>query len=478
MRKILVILLVLVFSWSGGFSQDNIYGDYLLYSFDKKVSLDLEGARLVDVLKMLSQQINLNFISTEAVKERMVTLYMEEVPLREAMDVIFKANNLAYDYYPDSNLFVVKEIGKPTLELKTKVYYLKYARVATSRVEQQVANMLEDEEVEEEEEDVGIKSAVEAVLTDSKGASVTEDPATNSLIVVDVPVQFPVIDEVIRKLDIAPIKVMIEVEILDVDKGAVEKLGFKYTNGLYGAISPFPDIFYPNRGPSPFRTATLDLSDSNIIAEFYEIDTTTKVLARPKILTLNNETAEINVTTNEVINTKAEYSEGILTSRSAVRISDIGDLNGSGVTLKVTPQVNLETKEITLVIEPSIVSTSNSSFRDVEGGDLYKNVEDRSTRSIVRLHNNETLFLGGLIREDDVKAVTKVPFLGDIPLIGFLFRHKDTTGTGARELVIFLTPRIMEENNDLVEKTKALSREQQNSSKESSIKVALDSYNK
>jgi len=474
-KAFLTGFLFLMLSSSGGFPQDNIYGDYLIGSLDKKVSLDLKGAQLIDVLKMLSQQIGINFISTGAVGERSLTLYMEEVPFREAMNVIFAANNLAYDYYPDSNIFVVKEMGKPSLELKAKVYYLKYTRVATSKVELQVRSMLEDEE-DEEEEEVGIKAAVEAVLTES--GRVTEDPITNSLIVVDVPSQFPMIDEVISKLDIVPIKVMIEVEILDVDVKTVDKLGFQYVNGLYGEISLFPDNFFFNKGPVPFRTAIIDLTSTELIAEFYELDTTTKILARPKILTVNNETAEINVTTNEVIGTKNTYdNDGNLISKEAQRISDIGPLKGSGVTLKVTPQVNLKTKEITLVIEPSIVSTTDSVFIDTEGN-AFKNVENRDTRSIVRLHNNETLFLGGLIRKDDAEDVTKIPFLGDIPLIGPLFRHKDTTGTGARELVIFLTPRILEERGSLVEEAKVLSREQQNSSKENALKIVLDSFNK
>ncbi|NQT28710.1 MAG: hypothetical protein HQ570_03845, partial [Candidatus Omnitrophica bacterium] len=141
-KGFLMVFLFLVLSSSGGFPRDNIYGDYLLDSFDRKVSLDLEGARLVDVLKMLSQQINLNFISTEAVEERILTLYMEDVPLRQAMDVIFKANNLAYDYYLDSNIFIVKELGKPTLELKTKIYQLKYVRLKSSKMEAEVVKML------------------------------------------------------------------------------------------------------------------------------------------------------------------------------------------------------------------------------------------------------------------------------------------------------------------------------------------------
>ncbi|MCF7916423.1 MAG: hypothetical protein K9L61_01435, partial [Candidatus Omnitrophica bacterium] len=216
----------------GKLSSADIYGDYFLFSSEKSVSLDLEGARLIDVLKMLSQQTGLNFISTEAVRGRSLTAYLKEVPLKQAMDILFKANNLTYEFYPEAKMFVVKEMGRPTIELKTKVYHLKYARALTSNMQKEIDKILKETKgiVEEEggedgggqqQKKTGIKEIISQVLTDV-GKVVVND-ATNSLIVVDVPSQFPVIDELVSKLDVPPVKIMIEVEILDVDKDAVDK---------------------------------------------------------------------------------------------------------------------------------------------------------------------------------------------------------------------------------------------------------------
>src|SRR3989338_1959460 len=220
MKKIIVLILAGSFLFYGiSFSQDDTYGEYLLSSADKRVSLDFEGAQLVDVLKLLSQQTGLNFVSTEAVRERKLTLYMDAVPLREAMDVLFKANNLAYSYYPDSNIFLVKEMGKPTLELVSKVYPLKYVRVKSGRMQIEIDALLKSKDQTQNtastastQQTGGILKAVQAVL--SAAGKATEDPVTNSLTVVDVPAQFPIIDEVVNKLDIAVPRVMIEVEML------------------------------------------------------------------------------------------------------------------------------------------------------------------------------------------------------------------------------------------------------------------------
>ncbi len=477
----LMVFLFLMLSWSGGFSQDNIYGDYLLGSLDKKVSLELENAQLVDVLKMLSQQVNLNFISTEAVGERMLTLYMEKVPLRDAMDVIFVANNLAYDYYPDSNIFVVKEMGKPSLELKTKIYQLRYARVSSSKMETEVVSMLscDGEGEETETEDVGIKGAVESVLTEF--GKVTEDPITNSLVVVDVPVQFPMIDEVISRLDSPPVKIMIEVEMMDVAKSHLDNIGFDFTNGLYGTFTTgsrsttFPwwgEYNGQGAGGDAFSLSTLDFSSFTTIMKFLSEDITTKFLARPKILTLANETAEVNLVLNEVIGlTTTTDGEGNTTQEI--------ERDDTGTRLRVTPQVNLANNEITLVVDVFNKESANSTIQ-VSGMDagFVKNVEERSTKSIVRLKSGETLFIGGLLKKEEDETVTKIPLLGDLPLIGRFFRYVDRPSADNvnRELLVFVTPRILKDGETLIEKAKVLSREQQNFSKESSIKVALDRY--
>ena len=475
----------------------------MLTSFHDNVSLDLEDARLVDVLKMLSQQIKLNFISTEAIRDRKITVYMENVPLREALDVIFKANNLAYDYYPDANMFVVKEMGKPDLERKAKIYRLKYVRVKSSRLQQEIENSMELDGGSSTRGGSGryegIKNAVESILTEN--GRVTEDPITNSLIVVDVPSQFPAIDEIIAKLDIATPKVMIEVEMLDVSKTHLDQMGFNWANGLWarGAAgarnTTFPlgraqyvdrfnihDIGNTNNDPGILNAigstqaapilGILDLTNLSVVMQFLTQDTSTKFLARPKILTLSDETAEVKLTVNEAIGVETVTTE-------AGNVNENIEREETGTKLRVTPHVNPFTQEVTLFIEMFNRESVDSGLATTRltVGEI-KNVEERGTKSTVRLKNGETLYIGGLIRRESQETITKIPFLGDIPLIGRLFSYTERPGgdNQDRELLVFLTPRVIEERPVVSAKPAVFLREQQNIAKRQSVKTVLDGF--
>ena len=151
--------------------------------------------------------------------------------------------------------------------------------------------------------------AVKSVLTTN--GRIAEDAQSNSLVVVDVPSQFPVIDKVIQKLDRPVPQVMIEVEMLDVSKHIVDQLGIDYQNGLTAALGggsfttvfPFNGKFFGaiSGKRQITNSSTVDLTSLQAVLKFLSTNTTTKFLARPKILTLANETAEVNLTTNAVI---------------------------------------------------------------------------------------------------------------------------------------------------------------------------------
>lgn len=505
MKKIiLTILSLLLIPLNIALPLDNTYGDYLLAGTQKLISLDLEGAKLVDTLKMLSQQTGLNFVSTEAVKERTFTLYLEKVPLKEAMDIIFKANNLAYEYYPDANMFVVKEMGKPTIELKTKVYHLQYVRIKTTRQQKEIDVIMEPQSPtttsgsssssggsssssgssssdQADTKESGIKNVVKNILTEF--GKVTEDPITNSIIVVDVPSQFPIIDEVIKNLDIPVPKVMIEVELLDVTKGLVDQIGFKYGQTLgsndfqvnYSGparATAFPLGKYTKGATpaTPFTFGQLDVQNFSMLIQALSTDNTTKVLARPKILTLSNETAEINLTTDQAIGINSTVTEtGVSTTTTERR--------ETGTKLRVTPQVNKDTGEITLFVEVFNRNTTESDLTltsTAEGKIL--NPEERGARTVVRLNNGQTLLLGGLINNSSTKTITKVPFLGDIPFIGNAFRYKDDD-RAERELLVFMTPKIIEDAPIMSASGKTLPREIGYSRREV-MSLAMDKYSR
>jgi type IV pilus assembly protein PilQ len=513
-KNIIIFSLVgIICLWNVGFTQDNIYGDYLLSGYDKTISLDLQGAQLLDVLKLLSQQSGFNFVSTEAVRERKLTLYVVDVPLREAMDIVFAANHLAYDYYPDSNMYVIKEMGKPDLELKARVYRLRFVRVESSRMQKDIEALIEiedqgggDEEEggDDEEDEEGIKAAVESVLTEF--GKVTVDPITNSLTVVDVPSRFPLIDEVVRELDVAQAAVMIEVEMLDVSKNTVDQMGvnwpatlaaldmtfaqrgtsFPFTGGKANSSVNTQNITFDGTttaAPSGITSASwpantfgptiLTVVGTELALQFLRTQTDTKFLARPKIMTISNETATVKITTDELIG-------GTVTSQAgSSQQSFETERAETGTSLRVTPQVDPINNEVTLFVEMVVKEAVDSDFTFGSSSFIagtLKDPEERKATAVVRLQAGQTLFMGGLIKSDTNDVNTKVPILGDIPILGRAFRHKNKQ-VEERELMVFITPRIIKEGNFLAKnEINMIQREQFGAPHHKTIKLALDAF--
>jgi type IV pilus assembly protein PilQ len=436
------------------------------------ISMDLQDANLKDILKIFSIQSGLNFIASESVQNRKITLYLDKVPIKEAMDKLFQANNLSYELDLDSNIFIVKDWGLPKVETQTKIFYLKYASVSSSSLLEEMASNIKTSTTlgggtggsgggtgGAGKSDAGITNAIKKLL--SEHGSLVEDFRTNSLIVTDIPSQMPVIAQTIASLDVAVPLVMLEVEMLDVSKEVIDKLGFDFTNNPITLILPGG---FMRRG-TEFFIGTLarrknDITSTGVdgsvvlgstfgqLLDFLRTQTDTRYLARPKLLTLNNETAEIKIATNEAIGvtTTAEASTGS-TSATPERYE-------TGVILRVTPQANTETGEITMFVYPQVSEAKKGN--EFQSGDKiyrYMDPEIRSTKSMVKVKDGETVILGGLIRKEFSQVTSRIPILGDLPVIGFLFRHKGSSSSTSpdknkdRELLVFITPRIIKDKN-------------------------------
>jgi type IV pilus secretin PilQ/predicted competence protein len=454
---------------------------------EKTVSMDFQDVGLKDILKAFSIQSGLNFIASEAVQDRKITLYLDKVPLDKAMDKLFKANNLSYDLDREANIFMVKDWGKLQVETITRVFYLKYASVSSSPLEKEKASNFEagtsstgattnsstpSSTAQSNSSSAsgstatggssGITQAVGKLL--SSNGSVIEDFRTNSLIVTDTPNHMQVIAQVIASLDVSVPQVMLEVEMLDVSKNTVDKIGLKFGQTPFSATFIGPTRFtrFPlspwldegaNLGkvgtniPGHFSSGSLaiDSAGYTVLLDFLKTQTDTKYLARPRILTLNNQTAEIKITTQETVGvtTSTTTTEGTAQTQQGQpeRVE-------TGVSLRVTPQVNLDTGEITMFIMPTVKDTSTSTFlTQGSSSQFFKDPEERSTKSVVRIKDGETVIIGGLIRNENVETITKLPILGDIPLLGAFFRHKDKSKGRERELLIFITPHIIKDRD-------------------------------
>ncbi len=318
---------------------------------------------------------------------------------------------------------------RPEVETITKIYSLKYARVNSSPINTASANSKAGS---------SLVDAVQALL--SSNGKLNEDSRTNSLIITDVSFQFGLIEETIKKLDVPVPKVIIEAEIIDTSKTLTDKLGMAWTDsGLYtltlasrtGLAFPFQS-WLSRDAQTQITTGSINAASNTAVLYLLKQDVSTKVLARPKILTMSNESAEIKITGNEAIGTITTFDDqGLPQTTSAERYE-------VGVTLKVTPSVNMDTGEITMVLEPNVSSVKASA----QGVGNYYDPQQRSAKVTISVKDNETVVIGGLLKKDVSDTKRKVPLLGDIPFLGSLFRYKYTTDQD-RELLVFITPRIV-----------------------------------
>ena len=454
------------------------------------VSMDFKDAFLMDVLKAFSIQSGINFVASQTVKDRKVTVYFDKVSVKEAMDKLFKANNLDYDFYEKDRIILVKK-AEP-IKAITKVYPLKHARVTNSLISDEMSSTLPTSGGAARG---GITPTVAQLLSAAQGESLIEDARTNALIITALPEKFPILEKAIRELDIPVPQVMLEVEMLDVSKSVIDKLGFEFDDTPFTLILPGQFV---NKGARFFMGDLSDrgagIDDAGIdgsvvvgdtyagVLNFLRTQGDTRYLARPRILTLNNETAEIMIQTDELIGLTPQFGGEYGTEVTGYDT----ERDETGIRLRVTPQVNLENGEITMFIWPTVAEATLSSLQPttpLQGQTDYKDVEHRTTKSLVKVRDGETVIMGGLIR--NVRQVTKkkVPILGDIPIIGLLFRHKNIEKNSERELVVFITPHIMkddlmitkQESDDIL-----FSREQAAPSEEArllKIEATLDNFN-
>ena len=439
------------------------------------ISMDFKNAQLNDVLKIFSQQSGLNFIASDDVASKAVTLYLDKVPVEAALERILTANGLTYELQEGGNIFVVKQLKKPKKEVITRVYRLKYASVPSSKINTTLSS---DSSGSGNSSSSGPSSGpatgsgqatstadilriLQSILTTD--GSVTEDPRTNSLIVTDIPLQFPLIEQTITRLDVRVPQVLIEVEMLDVSKTTADLLGVKFGNSPLTFSGPSKSSFFPFNGDNVkddipaavtqdeiantitppvaygYTVGQLSFQGLTLTLQFLRTQTDTKNLARPRILTLDNQTAEIKIVTDEAIGLASNTTSTGGTTATTIAQAERAQ---TGISLKVTPQVNLKTNEITMAIEPKVrQAKAGGTF----GSQTFKDPEERGSKSILRVVDGETIVLGGLLRNDDTETKTQVPVLSKIPVLGAAFRHKDKS-QNQRELIIFISPHIVREN--------------------------------
>lgn len=296
------------------------------------------------------------------------------------------------------------------------------------------------------------------------GMRVTADENTNSLVIIAAPEDFQVLKGVVDRLDIQRRQVYVEAVVVEVGSTDTMDLGLSYHGGKptdTGGLNYASGQFGSSSAALPIDTTTGSLLSGLAVGVFgaaipltiagMQVDipafgvalnalasnSDVSILSNPNLLVVDNEEATITVGRNVPFPVSSGYSS---TGQPVVSYQR----QDVGITLQVTPQIN-EANEVTMDLSLEVAEVEEGS--DSGGGFT---TSKRKTENVVVVRDNQTIVIGGLIGNTESKGETKIPILGDIPLIGFLFRGKADTERKTN-LLIFLTPHVINEPADLEE---------------------------
>ena len=408
--------------------------------------LDLAGT--IDI-----ELINVKFASAREIIETLTKL----IPMGAAQKGQPNQVNLAVDERSNSILMtgdpvtrqqiraLVERLDQPLAgDGNTQVIFLQYARAA------QLVPILES-----------VSGSVTKAEKDQRLAqadvSIRADESLNSLIITAPPSVLSTIKGVIAKLDVRRAQVLVEALIVEVNEDLSRDLGVEWrsnnrdgnSESVFGGFSSFPGTvpgFNADDDGNVILGRGLSLgyfkgNDLRSIVRALEGEANANILSTPSILAMDNEEAKILVGENVPFITGAQSRQGGGDPFQTIQRQDIG------VVLKIKPHIN-NSDSVTLEIEQTVESIAQT---DAATADIVTNKREISTRALI--DNNQILVLGGLIRDEIVESESKVPILGNIPLIGRAFKSTSSKVV-KKNLMVFIHPVILRDTKSSFEATR------------------------
>ncbi|MFH1868699.1 MAG: secretin N-terminal domain-containing protein, partial [Candidatus Omnitrophota bacterium] len=386
--------------------------------------------------------------------EGKVNIRLVDVPWQTALEVIVKNQGLSYEKI--GNIIRVVTLASVAVEeLQNEIFVLNYSKA------KDVATAIED--------------------TLSERGKVKFDERTNTLIVTDIPTNLYKIKQVVERLDRRTPQIAIEAKIIETTLDEDENLGiswtieasatgagipttmpFKRTGSHFSskatdsltpylplATTGFPTSTipaFPYVNASLFTFGTLDFSEMSAVLEILSQRTDTKIISSPHTVTLDNQEATINIGYSLYI---PVWSESATTGRPVFSGVSKTELD-TGIMLTVTPHVN-QAGDIVVDLAPKISSRLTKELLVTATADtpsIYAYpISVREARTQVMVRDGQTIVIGGMVSETNTKVRRKVPILGDIPILGELFK-KTEDGVETTDLLIFVTVKLLDDSVD------------------------------
>ncbi|MFH4786090.1 type IV pilus secretin PilQ [Vibrio diabolicus] len=422
----------------------------------KLISINFQDIPVRNVLQLIADYNQFNLVVSDSV-EGNLTLRLDGVPWQQVLDIILQVKGL--DKRVDGNVILVaptdeldlrekQQLEKQQLEqtmgeLSSEIIKVNFAKASD------IAEMINGE---------GNISML------SERGSMTIDERTNSLLIRELPENIEVIREIIESLDIPVKQVQIEARIVTINEGNMDELGIRWgftsingnntvggsiennlaTIGLYSGgegedggdgdgvgIDDFLNVNLaatsPNATSIAFQVAKLG-SDTLLDLELSALQQESKaeIISSPRLITTNKKPAYIEQGTEIPYLESSSSGATTVTFKKAV------------LSLKVTPQITPDNR---LVLDLSVTQDRPGQVVKTGTGEAVA-IDTQRIGTQVLVNNGETVVLGGIFQHSITNSVDKVPLLGDLPLLGALFR-RSYENVGKSELLIFVTPKVV-----------------------------------
>lgn len=392
----------------------------------QEVSIDFRETPIEDVLRILAKQADVDIIKSPKVTGT-VTATLTDVPLAEALENILTSQG--YAYIATANMIRIiprDEILEVREKMVSRVYRVTYANV--------------------KELETSLKKFI------SQDGSISANPGTGNLIVTDVESKVNAINSFIEEIDRVTPQIMVEAKIYDISSKDNLDIGVQWHAGTattfvdgvatgettgFGIGGFTPSTLNKSNADGAIRFGYLnDNIDIDAIVHAGQEKIRAKLLASPRIMVLDNEEANIKIVEEIPFQELTETSQG--GSIGTTKFREVG------VELMVTPHLTRDGL-IRLILHPKFsartgdVLVSESGTSDVPPQPI---IASRETTTTALIKDKQTVVIGGLKKQDISQQTDKIPLLGDLPLIGLLFRfHGESTQNS--ELVVFITPTLM-----------------------------------
>lgn len=383
--------------------QSKVKAPQLKPASEKPITLELRDANIKVVFEALSRATGINFVLDKDIKpDTKTTIFIKKMQVEDAIDMVLASNGLEKKVLSENSVLVFPNTPqkfKDYQDLMIRSFYL------TNTTAKQISALLK---------------------TMLKTKDIFIDERLNMVVMRDTPEIVRIAEKLVQANDMADPEVMLDIEVLEVSRSRLQELGVIYPNQLavIGAngltLQALRNLTSTNVGVSP-----------NPALNFKKTTGDVNLLSNPRIRVKNNEKAKVMVGDKVPIITTT--STGTFAVAETVTYIDVG------LKLDIEPRINLDNYvNIKVGLE---VSSLGDSTKTTNGAKVYA-IGTRNASTVLRLKHGETQILAGLILDDERKSTSRLPGLGDLPVLGRLFSNQEDKKSKT-EIVLAITPRIL-----------------------------------